>query len=167
MLLDAEFWIAIAFLAFVAILLHLGVHRKIGNALNNRQARIRLELDEARQLRDEAQRILAEYQRKKGDSESQAAAIMASAEAEVQQIAADARSKLAEFVARRTKLTELKIAQAKERAFSDVRSAAVDLAVAAAERVLVKQAKKDSASHFIRSLGDVKEKFERLPRTGM
>ena len=75
-------------------------------ALDHRSARIKAELDEARRLRDEAGKLLAEYQRKQGEAEREAEAIVADAKAEAERVAAEARAKMEEFVARRTKLAE-------------------------------------------------------------
>ena len=82
MLNEPEFWVAVAFVIFVGVLIYVGAHRKIFEALDQRSARIKAELDEARRLRDEAQTLLAEYQRKQGEAEREAEAIIAEAMAE-------------------------------------------------------------------------------------
>src|SRR5258708_30364158 len=86
--LDAEFWVAVAFVIFLAILAKLGVHRKLLGALDDRGARIKAELDEARRVRDEAQALLADYQRKRMEADSEADAIIAAARAEAERQAA-------------------------------------------------------------------------------
>ena len=132
---EPETWVAVAFIIFVGILLYAGVHRKLAVALDARQARIKVELDDARRLREEAERLLADYQRRQREAEREASDIIAGAQAEAERIATDARSKVEDFVARRTKMAETKIAQAEAQALADVRAAA-EAAVAAAERVL-------------------------------
>ena len=112
MSLEAEFWVAVAFVLFLAVLAKYSVHHKVLGALDGRSARIKSELDEARRLRDEAQAILAESQRKRRDAEQEAEAIMAGAKAEAERLAAEAKVKMEEFIARRTKMAETKIAQA-------------------------------------------------------
>ena len=99
------------------------------DALDHRSARIKAELDEARRLRDEAGKLLAEYQRKQREAEREAEAIVADAKAEAERVAAEARVKMEEFVARRTKLAETKIGQAEAQALADVRAAAAEAAV--------------------------------------
>ena len=101
-----------------------------------RQARIKSELDEARRLREEAQALLAEFERKGREAETEAEAIIASAKAEAERLAAEAKTRMEDFVARRTKMAEEKIVQAEAQALADVRSAAADAAVAAAEKIL-------------------------------
>ena len=85
-------------------------------------------------LRDEAAKLLAEYQRKQSEAEREAEAIVAEAKAEAERVAAEAKVKMEEFVARRTKLAEAKIGQAEAQALADVRAAAADAAVTAAEK---------------------------------
>ena len=94
---EAETWVAIAFVIFLGILAYVGVHRTILNALDKRSARIKTELDEARQLRDEAKALLAEYQNKKGEAQREADAIVAGAKADAERMAAEADAKLAGF----------------------------------------------------------------------
>ena len=74
----AETWVAIAFVSFLGLLGYLGVHRKLVETLDQRQARIKSELDEARRLREEAQALLAEFERKGREVDSEAEAIIAS-----------------------------------------------------------------------------------------
>ena len=99
--LDAEFWVAVAFLIFLGVLAKLGVHRKILNALDDRSARIKVELDEARRVREEAQALLAEYQRKRQDADREADAIVVAAKAEAERLAVAgpprAQTKVEEF----------------------------------------------------------------------
>ena len=75
-MLEAEFWVAVAFVIFLGVLGYVGVHKMIIDALDKRGARIKAELDEARKLRDEAQTLLAEYQRKTANAEREADAIV-------------------------------------------------------------------------------------------
>lgn len=155
-----EAWVAIAFVCFLALLGYLGVHRKLTDALDQRQTRIKTELDEASRLREEAQALLAEFERKGLAAESEAEAIIASAKAEAERLAAEAKQRMEDFVARRTKMAESKIAQAEAQALADVRSAAADAAVAAAEKILSTAAKGKVAEQLLaRGIEDLKQKF--------
>ena len=138
---DAEFWVTVAFVLFIAVLFKLGAHRVIIGALDDRGARIKAELEEARRVRDEAQALLADYQRRRGEADREAEAIVVAARAEAERLAAEAKAKVEDFVARRTQIAEAKIAQAEAQALADVRSAAADAAVAAAEKILGDTAK--------------------------
>jgi len=157
---DAEFWVAIGFVLFIVLLGYLRVHRMILTALDQRQARIKAELDEAKQLKQEAQDLLAAYQRKQHEAEQEADAIITGAKAEAERLTAEAKAKMADFVARRTKMAETKIAQAEAQALADVRAAAADAAVAAAEKVLVRTTKKVVADRLLsQGIKQVKSKF--------
>lgn len=158
---QAELWVAIAFLVFVAILLYCGVHRSIGKALDSRGARIAAELDEARRLKEEAQKLVAEYKRKQREAEAEAESIVTAARAEAERLATETRAKLEDFVARRTRMAEEKIAQAETQAIADVRAAAADTAVKAAEQLLSGIARESVVGQRLVSgaISDVKSKL--------
>ncbi|HEX2538646.1 MAG TPA: ATP F0F1 synthase subunit B [Pseudolabrys sp.] len=160
MFFEAETWVAIGFLFFVGLMLYVGVHRTIGKALDDRAARIKAELDEARKLRDEAAALLAEYQRKRREAEGEAQEIVSGAKAEAERLAVEAKARIEEFVSRRTKMAETKIAQAEAQAAADVRAAAAEAAVAAAEKILRQETKGELASRLIaRGIDDVGKKL--------
>jgi F-type H+-transporting ATPase subunit b len=157
---ETENWVALAFVLFLGLLFYLGAHRRITDSLDQRQTRIKAELDEARRLRDEAQALLAEFERKGREAEGEAAAIIASATAEAERLAGEAKARMEDFVARRTKMAETKIAQAEAQALSDVRAAAADAAVAAAEKILTNTAKGKVAEDLLaQGIKDVRAKF--------
>jgi F-type H+-transporting ATPase subunit b len=157
---DAEFWVAVAFVILLAVFAKLGVHRLLLDALDDRSARIKAELDEARRVRDEAQALLAEYQRRRKEADQEADAIIVAAKAEAERLAAEAKAKVEEFVTRRTKMAETKIAQAEAQAIADVRSAAADAAVAAAERILTETTKGKVGEDLIaQGIRDIKAKL--------
>ncbi|HEX5780193.1 MAG TPA: ATP F0F1 synthase subunit B [Xanthobacteraceae bacterium] len=154
---SVDFWVAVAFVLFIAIVWRAGAFGAIASAIDDRTARIRRELDEARKLRDEAEKVLAEYKRKRSEADLEAKAIVDAAKSEAQEIAAEAARRMEEFVARRTKLAETKIAQAEAQAVADVRTAAAETAVRAAERVLGETVKGKTAEDLISgAIKDVK-----------
>ena len=113
---EAETWVAVAFLILMAIFWKLGVPAMVTKSLDDRADRIKSELDEARRLKDEAQKILAEAERRRRDAEKEAEGIIAGARADAERVAAEAKTKVEEFVARRTKMAEAKITQAEHQA---------------------------------------------------
>lgn len=137
---DATFFAFVGLVLFLALIVYLKVPGMMAKSLDARADKIRDELAEAKRLREEAQHVLAEYQRKRKEAEAEAASIVAAAEREAGALTAEAKQKTEEFVARRNALSEQKIKQAETDAVNAVRSAAVDLAIAAAEAVLVKKA---------------------------
>lgn len=139
--LDAEFWVALGFIAFIGLLAYFKVHAKINASLDARAERIKKDLAEAAQLRAEAEAVLASFLKKKAEAEGEAAAIIKQAEIEAQAIAQEAHERVAEFVRRRTKQAEEKIAAAETAATSQVRAAAADAATKAAEIVLKTETK--------------------------
>lgn len=157
---DAEFWVAVAFVIFVGGMGYLGVHKMVAKSLDERADNIRAELDEARRLKDEAAALLAQYQRKRQEAEGEAQEIVAGAKAEAERMAVEAKAKIEEFIARRTKMAETKIAQAEAQAAADVRAAAADAAVAAAEKILTQEAKGSLAGELIaKGIDDVRKKL--------
>ncbi|RWX77154.1 F0F1 ATP synthase subunit B [Neorhizobium lilium] len=137
---DATFFALVGLILFFILIAYLKVPGMMAKSLDERADNIREELAEAKRLREEAQILLGEYQRKRKEAEADAAQILAAAEREAAALTEEARQKTEEFVARRNALSEQKIRQAEADAISAVRSAAVDLAIAAAERVIAAKA---------------------------
>jgi F-type H+-transporting ATPase subunit b len=157
-MIEAEAWVAVAFVLFLGILVYVGAHRRVIDGIDQRQARIMAELEEARRLREEAQALLVEYQRKRHEADREAEAIIATANAEAERLAAEGKARLEDFVARRTKMAEAKIAQAEAQALADVRSSAADAAVAAAEKILSTSATGKIADDLVaRGIADLKK----------
>jgi F-type H+-transporting ATPase subunit b len=158
--LDATFFAFVGLVLFLALVVYLKVPGMMAKSLDDRADQIRNELAEAKRLREEAQHLLAEYQRKRKEAEAEAANIVAAAEREADMLTAEAKKKTEEFVANRTALSEQKIKQAEAEAMKAVRSAAVDLAINAAEAVLAKKADaKVQADLFKTAIGDVKTRL--------
>jgi F-type H+-transporting ATPase subunit b len=158
--LDAEFWVAVAFVVFLGGLIYLGVHEMMVRMIDQRRDRIKRELDEALRLKEEAQALLAQYQRKQREAVEEAAAIIAGASAEAERMMAEAKAKMEEFIARRNKMAETKIAQAEAQAVADVRAAAAEAAVSAAEKILTQIVKGEVADRLIvKGIDDVKAKL--------
>jgi F-type H+-transporting ATPase subunit b len=157
---EPEFWVAVGFVIFVAVLVYVGVPKMMTKALDDRAKRVQDDLNEARRLKEEAQKLLAEYQAKQRQADEEAAAIVAGAKAEAERFAAEAKVKMEEFVARRSKMAETKIAQAEAQAVADVRAAAAEAAVSAAEKILTDSVKGKVADDLLaRGIGDVKTKL--------
>ena len=144
-----EFWVLIAFLGFVALLVYYRVPGIVARLLDERADGIRKELDDARRLRDEAQQLLAEYRKKIREAEQEAKGIIEQAQREAETLAAETRSGLTEALERRTKLAEDKIRRAEAQALSEVRATAVDMAVTAAEKILKSRLTGDAGKSLI------------------
>jgi F-type H+-transporting ATPase subunit b len=156
----ATLWATIAFLIFVGIMLYIKVPAMVSKSLDERAGRIRNELDEAKRLREEAQALLADYQKKRKEAEQEASAIVEAARHEAAILAEEAHQRTEDYVARRTAVAEQKIGQAEREAIAEVRANAVDLAVEAARKVLGEKADaKAGADLFKASLAEVKAKL--------
>lgn len=161
MLSSAEFWVAVAFVIFWGILFYYGVPGKVMGSLDSRGKRIADELAEAKRLRQDAEKLLKEFEAKRAAAEREAADIVSTAKEEAERLAREAQEKMADFVTRRTASAEAKIAQAEAQATAEVRAAAVDAAVKASERVLRDELSgPGGASLLEKSLGDVRTKLQ-------
>ena len=160
MFLEPETWVAIAFVILMAVFAYFGVHRTVLTALDHRRERIKAELDDARRLKEEAAKLLAEYKAKRASAEAEAQEIISNAKAEAERIAAEAKAKMEDFVARRTKTAESKIALAEAQAVADVRSAAANAAVAAASTILSQSVKGSVADDLLaKGIAEVRAKL--------
>ena len=132
----AEAWVFLGFLVFVGVLVYVGAPRMIVKALDARGEAIAAELAQAAKLREEATALLASFEKKTAEAEANAAAIVAEARAQAEQLAIEAADRMKDFIERRTKQAEAKIALAEAQATAEVRAAAADHAAKAAEIVL-------------------------------
>ena len=149
MLSQPDFWVGVSFVLFLVLLVYLKVPGMVAKALDERAEGIQNELDEAKKLREEAQAVLADYERKKIEAQADAEKIIAQAKREAEIYGEEARRKMQEQIERRSRLAEQKIVQAEVAAVKDVRAAAADLAIEAASRVLGSEVKGAKAASLI------------------
>ena len=145
-----EFWVAVSFVLFVVGVLYLGAHKKIGAALDARSEAIAKEIDEAKHLREEAEKVLADYRRKQGNAAKETQAIIDQASREAETLAAETSRSMKEQFERRMKLAEEKIGRAESDALRDVRAAAANAAVAAAQTVIADKLTPETADKLVK-----------------
>ncbi|WP_299845813.1 F0F1 ATP synthase subunit B [uncultured Roseovarius sp.] len=148
---NTNFVVLIAFLLFVGVLLYLKVPSLLGGMLDKRAQGIEAELDEARALREEAQTLLAGYERKQKEVQDQADRIVAHAKEEAKVAAEQAKEDLKVSIARRLTAAEDQIASAQSAALKEVRDRAVQIAIGAAKDVIAKQMTAADANKLIES----------------
>lgn len=146
---NTDFVVILAFILFIAILIAAKVPGLIGQQLDNRAEGIQKELDEARALREEAQTILASYERKQKEVQEQADRIVTSARADAAAAAEQAKADLETSIARRLAAAEEQISAAEASAVKEVRDQAITVAIGAADQVIAKQMTAASANKLI------------------
>ncbi|KMK68743.1 F0F1 ATP synthase subunit B [Puniceibacterium sp. IMCC21224] len=146
---NTNFIVLLAFLLFIAVLIYYKVPGLMGGMLDKRADGIRSELDEARALREEAQSLLASYERKQREVQDQADRIVAHARVEAEEAAVQAKADVEQTLTRRLAAAEDQIASAQAAAVKDVRDRAITVAVAAAKDVVAKQMSTKDASKLI------------------
>ena len=157
---EPEFWVAVAFFILMGVFAYLGIHRTVLRTLDHRSERIKAELDDARRLKEEAAKLLAEYKARHASAEREAQDIIAGARTEAERIATEAKAKMEDFVARRTKTAEGKIALAEAQALADVRAAAADAAISAASSILSQSVKGPVADDLLaKGITEVRDKL--------
>ncbi len=157
---EPEFWVAVAFVILMGVFAYFGVHRTVLKVLDHRSERIKAELDDARRLKEEAAKLLAEYKARHAAAEGEAQEIIAAAKVEAERIGSEAKVKMEDFVARRTKTAESKIALAEAQALADVRAAAANAAVTAASTILTQTVKGQIAEDLLaKGITEVREKL--------
>ena len=157
---NTNFIVTLGFILFILVLFYFKVPGMIGKMLDQRAEGIKNELDEARALRDEAQAILAYYERKQKEVQEQADRIVEAARKDAEAAAAQAKEDLAKSVARRLAAAEDQITSAQSAAERDVRDAAVSIAINAARDVIAKQLTAAEANKLIdAAISDVETKL--------
>jgi F-type H+-transporting ATPase subunit b len=160
MFFDPETWVAVAFVILMVVFGYLGIFKSAMSALDKRAERIKAELDDATRLKQEAAKVLADYKARSASAEREAADIIANAKSEAERIATEAKAKMEDFVARRTKTAESKIALAEAQALADVRAAAAEAAVQAASTILSQSVKGQVADDLLaKGITEVRQKL--------
>lgn len=157
---DTYFWTTIALFSFFILLLYFKVPALIANSLDERANAIRKELEDARKLREEAQKLLADYKERSQNADKIAKEIITQAENEAKLATTEARRALKEELDRRTKSLEEKILRAERQAIEEVRSFAVDLALSTVEKIVQTKITEQEAKSLIDSgLQELKQRL--------
>ncbi|MGB1876269.1 MAG: F0F1 ATP synthase subunit B [Rhodospirillaceae bacterium] len=156
---DPSFWVGLAFVLVVGFLAK-PIMRSVSGSLDARADKIRSQIEEARKLREEAQALLAEYQRKQRDALSEAESIVAQAKEEASRMRAQAETDLEQSIERRKAQALDRIAQSEAQAIASVRNTAVDVAVAAAEKLITDQMTGDRQAALVdQSIKDLADRL--------
>ena len=157
---DATFFALVGLILFFVLIGYLGVHKTVAKALDNRSDLIARELDEAKRLREEAAALLADYQKRAKDAEAEARSIVDQATREAAGLAEEAKTRLEDYVTRRTRMAEDKIAQAEQQALQEVRALSADVAIAAAGKIMAAKLKGEAAASLVASsIDEVKKRL--------
>ena len=136
---DSTAWVALAMVAVIALMLWKKVPAAIGRALDKKIGAIRDQLDEAAQLRAEAEALKAEYEAKTAQAGEESRALLDRARAEADALVVQARADADALVERRTRMAEDRIAAAERSAIAEVRAKAADAATAAAATLIAER----------------------------
>ena len=157
---NTNFVVMIAFAIFIGIILYLGVPKMLGGLLDKRAAAIKVELDEAKSLREDAKALLASYEKKQTEVQAQADRILEAAKAEAAAAAEQAKADIVSSVARRLAAAEDQIASAEASAVKEVRDQAIVVAIGAARDIISRQMTEAESNSLIdASIDDVGSKF--------
>lgn len=154
------FWVTVAFFIFVGLMVWLKVPAMLAKGLDQRAARIRNELDEARNLKEEAKALLAQIQRKHHEAKAEAEAMVEQSKEEAKLFAKDAEKQLKAYFDRLERTVGEKITQAEADAVKEVQMAAVDVAIRAARQIM-KEELGGEAGHQLtdKAISDLQENF--------
>lgn len=157
---DTSFWVLLGFALVIGIFIKVGVPGMLTAQLDKRGQKIADEINEARRLREEAQELLAKYQRRQKEAESEAEAIIEQARKAATQMRNEARDKINEDMARRVTAAKDKIARAEAQAVAEVRDRVAEAAVAAAETIIKERMDSAAQSAFIdRSISELRSRM--------
>ena len=160
LLADTSLWVLLAFIIVIGAFIKMGAHKTAASGLDKRAQKIADELDEARKMREEAQELLATFQRRQREADSEAAAIIEQAKKDAELMAADARDKIAEQTERRISAAEEKIARAEAQAIAEVRGQAADLAAEAAKQIIRERMDSGAQTAFTdKAIASLREKL--------
>ena len=156
---DPTFWVLIAFLALMGVLIYLKVPGAIGKQLDSRATQIESDIREAEKLREEAQELLATYERKQKEALKEAEAILQSAREEAKRLGDQGKERLEQALIRREKMATDRIAQVEAQAIDEVRQAAVEIAIAATHELVAAEAETAGDKLIDDAIGDLDKKL--------
>ncbi|MFC3053134.1 F0F1 ATP synthase subunit B family protein [Kordiimonas pumila] len=157
---DPTFWVGCSFVVFVGGVVWLKAHKSIAALLDAKSEEIRKQIEEAKSLRDEAETLLHDYQRKQRDAESDAAEILAQAESDAKIMIEAAKTDLALMIDRREKSAANKIKQAEAAAVKEVKAVATEVAIKAATSVLAESLKGKNGKTLVdAAISEVEQKL--------
>jgi len=158
---NPELWVAVGMILFLGVVFLAGGFKTAMGGLDAKSAKIQADLDEAAQIRAEAEAMLAGIRLQRDEAEVQAKAMIVAAGEEAARLSAEAKVKLEESVARRGALAERKIEAAQQEAASQVKAAAVDMAARAAETILAARlAGSKSDAQTDKAIGELATKLQ-------
>ncbi|CAH0497360.1 hypothetical protein [Novosphingobium sp. CECT 9465] len=131
-------WVALSMLIFLGILAYKKVPAAIVGGLDKQINAIRKQLDEAKVLRAEAEKLRAEYAAKIANAEKDAASMVEHAKTEAAAIIAKAEADATAMIGRREKMAADKIGAAERAAVDELRAKAAEAATAAARNLIAK-----------------------------
>ena len=167
MIIDATFWVAVSFFIFLGALIYLKVPQKINISLTDKIAEIKNELDEAEKLKEEAKKLLAEFENKIDKSKSETKEIVNSAKKESEKLIIEKTKKFHLMIEERKKNTEQKIIQMKENALKDMKNASVKISIETAKNIIKNSIEKSKLENFyIKNLNQARIALKKL-RLGM
>ena len=154
---DATFFVALSFILFVVFVVWAGLPSTIIKSLDNRSKQIKKELDEARILHEEAQKLLATEKRKLEQCDAEVEEILKQASEQAALITEKSNNLLKEEIQRKQKQADLKIAQARDEAIKEVRAKASELSLVIAKEYLKENIDDKIASELIdKSISELK-----------
>ena len=155
---DATFFVALSFILFVVFVIWAGLPSTIIKSLDDRSEQIKKELDEARILHEEAQKLLATEKRKLEQCDAEVEEILKQASEQAALITEKSNSLLKEEIKRKQKQADLKIAQARDEAIREVKAKASELSLIIAKEYLKENIDDNVASDLIdKSISDLKD----------
>ena len=157
---DPTFWVLVAFIGFVGVLVYLKVPGMVTKGLDARAEKIKADLEEADALLKEAQDLLASYQKKQREAADEAQEIQARAKEEAERIVENGRTRLKDSLQRREKLAMDRITQAEASAVDEIRAHTVDIALDATQDLLAKNLSENKATAMLNDA--IKELPDRL-----
>ena len=162
MIIDATFWIAVAFFIFIAALIYLKVPQKVNDLLTSQINRIKKELDEAEKLKVEAKNLLSDYENKLDKSKKETQEIINTAEKDSEKNILYKTKKFHELIEERKKNAEQKIAQMKENALRDIKNISIKISIETVEHLIKNSIDKNKIEKiYIDSIEEVKASLKR------
>ena len=163
MTIDATFWVAISFFIFFGGLIYLKAPQKINGSLNEKINEIKTEIDEAEKIKNEAKKLLSDYESKIDKSEKETKKLIDDAKKISEELVLEKTKKFHQIMENKKKNTEQKIVQMKENALKNIKNISVKISMEAVEHLIKNSIDKNKLEKlYIKSLGQAKTALKHL-----
>jgi F-type H+-transporting ATPase subunit b len=140
---DATFWVAISFIIFCLIIVYKKIPQVISNLLDSKINEIKSEIDNAKNLKHESEKLLQKYKSKIEEAHAESSQIINNEKRETEIFIKESENKFEQLIENKKKSLEQKLDQMKIKAIKDIQNISNKIAIEAVKKIISDQENSD------------------------